>query len=89
MPFVKPIKVEVEFAAVEPKVVGVKGKAPPLAVIVPQATTPAELVVRAFEPEQAEIAEMLRLVVEAVPETVIPVVEAKGKVEAVVVVAVK
>lgn len=84
-PAVNWIKVEVEL----PSAVGVKGKDPPLAVIAPHATAPEELVVSAFEPEQAEIAEMLKLVVDAVPETVIPVVEAKGKTEAVVEVAVK
>jgi hypothetical protein len=72
-PAVRRSAVEVDCAAAPKLVVGVNGKAAPAA-IAPQATTPEELVVSAFEPEQAEIPEIVRLVVLAsVVESVVEV----------------
>lgn len=71
--------VEVEFAAAPKLVVGVKGKAAPVA-SVPQEKIPF---VSAFTSQLAALrAETVRLVEDAVPETVSAVVEAYGKVEA-------
>lgn len=72
------MRVEVEFAVVAPKVVAVNGKVPPVSV--PQESTPEVL---DFTSQSAEFRpETMRLVEEAVPDTVIAVELAYGRMEA-------
>ena len=83
MPLVNPIRVEVEFAKSEPKVVGVKGNAPPPAT--PHGDPMFESVPfdeNVAQPAVPPAEETMSAEVEAVPEIVSAVVEAYGNIEA-------